>query len=84
MDQIASWALECPDVKATGSTSGTRQDRCRLAIGTTWSLDGHEIRLGQAGARHSQLPVKPDAVWWRYQHALPAPAVLVLIAHLQK
>ena len=41
MDQFASGAFKCPDVKARAARGDACQLRRRLALGAKWSLNGH-------------------------------------------
>jgi hypothetical protein len=44
MDVSASWALECPDIKARVTGGNPRQHGSFLACGATWLEDDHNAR----------------------------------------
>jgi hypothetical protein len=50
MDVIASWALECPDIKAIVARGDPRQHGSCLTCGAKWLEDDHDARLGLGGS----------------------------------
>jgi hypothetical protein len=62
MDVIASRALECSDVKASGTGGDACQHCCRLALWAWWPVNlDHVSSLVEAGAPQNFLsPVDAD------------------------